>query len=72
MRYRLLCQDILDTEVGIAPAYQTRNRDNIHVQSTNRTFHNAYQLLRLPALIPNLQKLDFIPQQDRMKADSQP
>jgi hypothetical protein len=49
-RHKLLCRSILDTEIQVAPAYQTRIRDNIHIRPTIHTFNNAYQLLRLPLL----------------------
>jgi hypothetical protein len=31
-QYRLLCRSILDTEVGVAPAYQTRIQDYMYIQ----------------------------------------
>jgi hypothetical protein len=49
-RNKILCRSILDAEIGVAPAYQTRARDNIHIRPTVHTFNNAYQLLRLPLL----------------------
>ncbi len=49
-RNRLLCKRVLNTEIGVAPAYQTRTQDDIHIAPTMRTFHNAYQLLHLPFL----------------------
>ncbi len=51
-RYRLLCQGIFDTGIGIAPAYNIRVRDNIlvNIRPIPRTFSNAYQLLWLPIL----------------------
>jgi hypothetical protein len=50
-RNKLLCRNILDAEIGVAPAYQTRTRDNVHIHPTIPTFNNAYQLLRLPSLM---------------------
>jgi hypothetical protein len=58
-RYRLLCGEILDDEIGIAPAYQTRTRDNIHIRPTQRTFHNAYQVLRPPSLTYKTRETPF-------------
>jgi hypothetical protein len=49
-RYRLFCRDALDAEIGIAPAYNTRVKDNTHIQPPQCTFNNAYQLLWLPIL----------------------
>jgi hypothetical protein len=49
-RNKLLCRSILDADIGVAPAYQTRARDNVHIRPTVHTFNNAYQLLRLPFL----------------------
>ncbi len=49
-RNKLLCRSILNAEIGVAPAYQTRAQDNIHIRLTIPTFNNANQLLRLPSL----------------------
>jgi hypothetical protein len=40
----------LDVDIGVAPAYQTRIREDIRMQPTIHTFQNAYQLLYLPSL----------------------
>ncbi len=45
-----MCRNILDTDIGVAPAYQTRTQGNIHIRPTVPTFNNAYQILRLPLL----------------------
>jgi hypothetical protein len=58
-RYKLLCRSILDTEIQVAPAYQTRIRDNIHIRPTAHTFNNAYQLLRLPLLTSKTKETAF-------------
>jgi hypothetical protein len=58
-RYKLLCRSILDTEIKIAPAYQTRIRDNIHIRPTIHTFNDAYQLLRLPLLTSKTREIAF-------------
>ncbi len=49
-RHKLLCRAMLDVEIGVAPAYHTRTRDNIHIRPSIRTFQYAYQVLRLPTL----------------------
>jgi hypothetical protein len=59
LRYRLLCREILDNEIGIAPTYQTRTRDNLHIRPTKRTFCNAYQVLRLPSLTYKTRETPF-------------
>jgi hypothetical protein len=48
-RYKLKCHKLLDTTIGVAPAYRTRIRDNIAVCPIQRMFNNAYHVLRLPA-----------------------
>jgi hypothetical protein len=58
-RNRLLCKRVLDTEIGVAPAYQTRTQDDIHLRPTMRTFHNVYQLLHLPSLTPKTREKAF-------------
>jgi hypothetical protein len=40
-RNKLLCRSILDADIGIAPAYQTGARDNVHIRPTIHTFNNA-------------------------------
>jgi hypothetical protein len=49
-RYRLKCREILDTSIGIAPAYRTRIRDGIAIRPSQRAVNNAYDLLRLPTI----------------------
>jgi hypothetical protein len=46
----LLCRSILDSEIGVAPAYQARIHDDIHICPSINTFNNFYQLLCLPSL----------------------
>jgi hypothetical protein len=58
-RYRLLCEDFLNTEIRIAPAYSTRVRDNIHIWPTTCSFNNAYQLLQLPVLTTKTRETAF-------------
>jgi hypothetical protein len=59
LRNKLLCRNILDVEIGVAPAYQTRTRDNVHIRPTVHTFHNAYQLLRLLSLTSKTRETAF-------------
>jgi hypothetical protein len=47
-RYHLKCWELLDTAKGVAPAYNTRIRDNIKVFASLWTFNNAFHLLQLP------------------------
>jgi hypothetical protein len=49
-RYKLNCRELLDTTIGVAPAYRTRIRENIAIRPTQRMFNNTYHILRLPAL----------------------
>jgi hypothetical protein len=49
-RNKLLCRNILDAEIEVAPAYQMRTWDNVYICPTIPTFTNAYQLLWLPSL----------------------
>jgi hypothetical protein len=58
-RHKLVCRSILDTEIRVAPAYQTRIRDNIPIRPTIHTFNNAYQLLRLPLLTSKTRETAF-------------
>ncbi len=58
-RNKLLCRNILDADIGVAPAYQTRALDNVHIHPTVPTFNNAYQLLRLPLLTSKTRETAF-------------
>jgi hypothetical protein len=58
-RFKLKCREILDTSIGVAPAYRTRIKDNLAVRPTQRTFNNAYQVLRLPALTSKTRETAF-------------
>jgi hypothetical protein len=40
-RYRLKCRELLDTSIGVAPAYHTKIRDEIAIHPDQRTFNNA-------------------------------
>jgi hypothetical protein len=55
----LLSRQILDDELGVAPAYQTRIRDDIYIRPLIGTFKNAYQLLRLPTLTSKTRETAF-------------
>jgi hypothetical protein len=43
-RYCLKCRELLDTSIGVAPAYQTRIRDGIAIPPSQPAFSNAYNL----------------------------
>jgi hypothetical protein len=58
-RYKLLCRSTLDAEIGVAPAYHTRTRDDIHIRPTLQTFNNAFHLLRLPSLTSKTRETAF-------------
>jgi hypothetical protein len=58
-RNKLLCRNILDAEIGVAPAYLTRTQDNVHIHPTIPIFNNAYQLLRLPSLTSIMREQPF-------------
>jgi hypothetical protein len=58
-RFNLKCREILDTSIGVAPAYRTRIKDNLAVRPTQRTFTNAYQVLCLPALTSKTRETAF-------------
>jgi hypothetical protein len=58
-RFKLKCREILDTSIGVAPAYRTRIRDNLAVRLTQRMFNNAYHVLRLPALTSKTRETAF-------------
>jgi hypothetical protein len=59
LRNRLLCRSILDDEIGVAPAYHTRARDDVQIRPTVQTFNNAFQLLRLPSLTSKTREIAF-------------
>ncbi len=58
-RFKLKCREILDTSIGVAPAFRTRIRDNLAVRLTQRMFNNAYHVLRLPALTSKTRETAF-------------
>jgi hypothetical protein len=58
-RNKLLCRSIPDAEIGMAPAYHTRARDNVHIRPTIQTFNNAFNLLRLPSLTSKTRETAF-------------
>ncbi len=58
-RYKILCRSILDDYIRVAPAYQTRARDNVYIRPTIHTFNNAYQLLRLLSLTSKTKETAF-------------
>jgi hypothetical protein len=58
-RNKLLCRSTLDGEIGVAPAYHTRIRDNIQIRPTTQVFNNAFHLLRLPSLTSKTRETAF-------------
>jgi hypothetical protein len=44
-RYRLKTRELLDTSIGVAPAYHTRIQDNLAVCLSQRDFTNAFSIL---------------------------
>jgi hypothetical protein len=58
-RNKLLCRNILDAEIRVAPAYHTRIRDNIQIRPTTQIFNNAFHLLRLPSLTSKTRETAF-------------
>jgi hypothetical protein len=58
-RYRVKTREILDTAIGVAPAYHTRIRDNLAIRPSQRDFTNAYSILRLPTLTSKTRKTAF-------------
>jgi hypothetical protein len=44
-RYRLKTRELLDTSIGVAPAYHTRIQDNLAVCPSQRDFTNAFSIL---------------------------
>jgi hypothetical protein len=58
-RNKLLCRNILDSEIRVAPAYYTRIRDNIQIRPTTQIFNNAFHLLRLPSLTSKTRETAF-------------
>jgi hypothetical protein len=57
--YKLKCRELLDTTIEVAPAYHTRNRDNIAICPTQRMFNIAYHVLLLPALTSKTRETAF-------------
>ncbi len=58
-RYHRKCQKILDTSIGVAPAYHTRIWDGIAIRPSQRALNNAYNLLRLPSLTSKTRETAF-------------
>jgi hypothetical protein len=58
-RYRIKNREILDTDIGVAPAYQTRIRDGLAVRPSQRDFTNAYNILRLPTITSKTRETAF-------------
>jgi hypothetical protein len=58
-RSRIKNREILDTAIGVAPAYQTRIRDGLTVRTSQRDFTNAYNILRLPTITSKTRETAF-------------
>jgi hypothetical protein len=58
-RYRIKNRELLDTAIGIAPAYHTRIRDGLTVRPSQRDFTNAYNILRLPTITSKTRETAF-------------
>ncbi len=58
-RYRIKNREILDTAIGVAPAYHTRIRDDLAVRPSQRDFTNAYSILRLPTITSKTRETAF-------------
>jgi hypothetical protein len=58
-RYRIKNRELLDTAIGVAPAYQTRIRDGLAVRTSQRDFTNAYNILRLPTITSKTRETAF-------------
>jgi hypothetical protein len=57
--YFLKCQELCDTAMGIAPAYNIRIRDDINVQLSLQTFNHAYHPLWLLSLMSKTREMTF-------------
>jgi hypothetical protein len=55
-RDQLKICELLDTSVGVAPAYHTRIQDNIAIRPSQRDFTNAYSILQLPTLTSKINR----------------
>jgi hypothetical protein len=58
-RYRLKNREILDSVIGVAPAYHTRIRDGLAVRPSQRDFTNAYGILRIPTITSKTRETAF-------------
>jgi hypothetical protein len=58
-RYRIKNRELIDTAIGVAPAYQTRIRDGLAVRPSQKDFTNAYNILRLPAITSKTREIAF-------------
>jgi hypothetical protein len=58
-RYRTKNRELLDTAIGVAPAYQTRIRDGLAVRPSQTDFTNAYNILHLPAITSKTRETAF-------------
>ncbi len=51
--------ELLDTSIGVAPAYHTRVKDGIAIGPDQSTFNNTYPLLGHPSLTSKTRKIAF-------------
>ncbi len=58
-RYRLKSLELLDTSIGVAPAYHIRIWDNIAVRPSQSDFNNAFRVLRLPSVTSKTRETAF-------------
>ncbi len=58
-RHRIKNRELLDTAIGVAPAYQTRIRDGLAVRPSQRDFTNAYNILHLPMITSKTRETAF-------------
>jgi hypothetical protein len=58
-RYRIKNREILDNEIGVAPSYRTRIRDELAVRLSQKDFTNAYTILRLPMITSKTRETAF-------------
>ncbi len=58
-RYRIKNRELLDAAIGVAPAFNTRIRDNLTVRPSQRDFTNAYNILRLLVITSKTRETAF-------------
>ncbi len=58
-QYQLKCRELLDEDIGVAPAYQTRIRDEMAIHPSQRAFTDAYNLPRLSLITSKTRETAF-------------